>query len=157
MHVVVNSPSRSVYYGNLVAGPIFKEIADKVYATNPDWFPAVNPQAELTELPESKSGFKPELEQVLASLNIPYSNDATNSIWVNTIRNEKSVELESRTVIANLVPNVIGMSLKDAIYLLENSGLKVRVAGRGTVRHQSIIPGSRVKYGDQITLEMSMN
>jgi cell division protein FtsI (penicillin-binding protein 3) len=155
--VVVNSPSRSVYYGNLVAGPIFKEIADKVYATNPDWFPAVNPKAELAELPESKSGFKPELEQVLASLDIPYSNDATNSIWVNTIRNEKSVELESRTVIANLVPNVIGMSLKDAIYLLENSGLKVQVAGRGTVRHQSIIPGSRVKYGDQITLEMSMN
>jgi cell division protein FtsI (penicillin-binding protein 3) len=40
--VVVNSPSRSVYYGNLVAGPIFKEIADKVYATNPDWFPEVS-------------------------------------------------------------------------------------------------------------------
>ncbi|UCG28286.1 MAG: penicillin-binding protein 2, partial [Bacteroidales bacterium] len=31
--VVVNSPSNSVYYGNLVAGPVFKEIADKVYAT----------------------------------------------------------------------------------------------------------------------------
>jgi cell division protein FtsI (penicillin-binding protein 3) len=60
-------------------------------------------------------------------------------------------------MIANLVPNVIGMSLKDAIYLLENNGLKVLVKGRGTVRAQSIIPGARARKGDRITLEMSMS
>lgn len=155
--VVVNSPSRSIYYGNLVAGPIFKEIADKVYATNPDWFPMVNSKADLLELPESKSGFKPELERVFSDLGIPYTDTAPTKIWTNTKRSENEVELENRTMIANLVPDVIGMGLKDAIYLLENNGLKVLVKGRGTVRSQSIIPGARAKKGDRITLEMSMS
>ncbi|MDD3891477.1 MAG: penicillin-binding transpeptidase domain-containing protein, partial [Bacteroidales bacterium] len=155
--VVVNSPSRSIYYGNLVAGPIFKEIADKVYATNPDWFPMVNSKADLLELPESKSGFKPELERVFSDLGIPYADTAPTKIWTNTKRSENEVELENRNLIANLVPNVIGMGLKDAIYLLENNGLKVLVKGRGTVRSQSITPGARARKGDRITLEMSMS
>jgi cell division protein FtsI (penicillin-binding protein 3) len=155
--VVVNSPSRSIYYGNLVAGPIFKEIADKVYATNPDWFPIVNPKADLLELPESKNGFKPELERVLSKLDIPYTDAAPSKIWANTKRTENEVKLESKTLIANLVPNVLGMSLKDAVYLLENSGLRVSVTGRGAVRNQSITPGTHARKGDRITLEMSMN
>ena len=40
--VVVNAPSRNVYYGNLVAGPVFKEIADKVYATNFEMHESLN-------------------------------------------------------------------------------------------------------------------
>jgi cell division protein FtsI (penicillin-binding protein 3) len=155
--VVVNSPSRSIYYGNLVAGPIFKEIADKVYATNPDWFPEVNPKAPLSELPESKSGLKMDLKTVFTTLKIPVTDETQSNVWSNTHRNDESIELKSRTVIANLVPNVIGMPLNDAIYLLENSGLRVSVSGRGMVRSQSISAGSRAVKGDRIVLEMSMN
>lgn len=155
--VVVNSPSRSVYYGNLVAGPIFKEIANKVYATNPDWFPEVSKKPALTELPESKSGHRDELKEVFSSLKIPMIDESRNNQWINTKRSESNVELENRTVIQNLVPDVKGMCLKDALFLLENSGLKVSVSGRGTVRSQSITPGVRARYGERITLEMSMN
>jgi cell division protein FtsI (penicillin-binding protein 3) len=49
------------------------------------------------------------------------------------------------------------MCLKDALYLLENSGLKVTVNGRGTVRSQSVTPGVRAQHGERIILEMSMN
>jgi cell division protein FtsI (penicillin-binding protein 3) len=154
--VVVNSPSRSVYYGNLVAGPIFKEIADKVYATNPDWFPEVSTRPQLVELPESKSGYKPLLKDVFASLKIPVTDEAPSYVWANTQRNDESIELQHRSIMPNLVPNVVGMSLQDAIYLLENSGLRVTVSGRGTVRSQSILPGTRVRHGEIITLEMSI-
>lgn len=153
--VVVNSPSSSVYYGNLVAGPIFKEIADKVYATNPDWFPLVGNDDELKELPESKSGYKPLLQEVFSKLNITTIDEIPNYTWANTHRSEKTVELQERKIIPNLVPNVVGMGLQDAIYLLENSGLRVTVNGRGTVRGQSILPGTRVSNGDRITIEMS--
>lgn len=155
--VVVNSPSRSVYYGNIVAGPIFKEIADKVYATNPEWFPEVSRKAQLVELPESKSGFKPQLKTVFSSLKIPTIDEAPKSLWANTLRNHETVELRNRTVIANLVPDVTGMCLRDALYLLENSGLRVTVKGRGTVRSQSIAPGGRARNGERIVIEMSMN
>jgi cell division protein FtsI (penicillin-binding protein 3) len=47
------------------------------------------------------------------------------------------------------------MGLKDALYLLENAGLKVDVVGRGSVKSQSIPPGTRIKKGERIKLEMS--
>ena len=155
--VVVNSPSRSIYYGNLVAGPIFKEIADKVYATNPEWFPEVSRRPSLVELPESKSGNREHLKTVFSKLNIPFIDEATNNPWITTWRNEEAVELRDRKLIDNLVPDVTGMCLRDAMYLLENSGLTISVRGRGTVRNQSIIPGTRARRGQQIVLEMSMN
>ena len=155
--VVVNSPSRSVYYGNLVAGPIFKEIADKVYSTSKEWFPEIPKRSELTELPESKNGFMPEIKEAMQELRIPVTDEANNYPWVITHRNETEVELRKKSVIQNLVPDVQGMCLKDALYLLENNGLRVDVKGRGTVRRQSLLPGNRVNTGDRIVLEMSMN
>jgi cell division protein FtsI (penicillin-binding protein 3) len=74
---------------------------------------------------------------------------------VATIKQNKYIELEDKPIIKNLVPNVISMGAKDAIYLLENAGLKVRILGRGSVQSQSILPGSRIKKGEVITLEMS--
>lgn len=155
--VVVSSPSRSVYYGNLVAGPIFKEIADKVYATNPDWFPEVSRRPDLVELPESKSGFKPQLKKVFSTLDIPTIDESPSNVWVNTARSKESIELQQRSVIANLIPNVIGMSIQDAMYLLENNGLRVSVTGRGAVRSQSILPGTRAIKGERIKLEMTFD
>ena len=70
-------------------------------------------------------------------------------------KKEDAVTLNKRTIMSGLVPNVVSMGAKDAIYLLENSGLRVRILGRGSVRQQSIPPGSRVRKGDLITLEMS--
>jgi len=155
--VVVNSPSRSVYYGNLVAGPIFKEIADKVYSTSKEWFPVIPKRSELTELPESKNGFRPEIKEVMQELRIPLTDESSNYPWIITHRNDNEVELKKKSVIQNLVPDVQGMCLKDALYLLENNGLRVDVRGRGTVRRQSLTPGNRVNSGDRIVLEMSMN
>lgn len=152
--VVVNSPSNSVYYGNLVAGPIFKEIADKVYSTSKEWFPMLN-GGDLVEFPESKSGYRPELRDVFRKLNIPYADESKDYPWVMTTRAEDKIEMKKRTVIKNLVPNVAGMCLKDALFLLENSGLRVSFHGRGFVRRQSIEPGTRVQRGERIKIEMS--
>jgi cell division protein FtsI (penicillin-binding protein 3) len=53
------------------------------------------------------------------------------------------------------VPNVIGMGIKDAIYLLENAGLNVRASGRGLVTRQSIDAGNKIQKGQQIIIELS--
>ena len=50
--------------------------------------------------------------------------------------------LNDRTIPEALVPNVVDMGLKDALYLLESRGIRVVVNGRGTVRQQSSGPGS---------------
>jgi len=153
--VVVNSPSNGVYYGNVVAGSIFKEISDKVYATSQQWFPVLK-GGDLVELPESKNGYRKEIEEVIDELDIPYDDRAERSDWVSTYRADEGVILKKKPVVKNLVPDVRGMCLKDALYLLENAGLDVSVSGRGTVRSQSIQPGERVPHGGRIYLEMSL-
>jgi len=54
------------------------------------------------------------------------------------------------------VPNVQDMGLKDAVYLMESMGLKVVTDGRGTVRGQSLAPGSVIRKGTEIKLDMSI-
>lgn len=155
--VVVNSPSKSVYYGNVVAGPIFKEISDKVYATSKEWYKTVDEDAELTDMPASKAGYKKHIEEVLDELDIPMKDKTKKSNWVSVIRTDEDLELNDKNVVKNLVPDVKGMCLKDAIFLLENAGLHVNIKGKGVVKSQSIDPGSKANRGQTITIEMGLS
>jgi len=154
--VVINSPSNHLYYGSDVAGPVFLEIAEKVYAT--DFELHQNKQIAETEanmLPYSKNGYEPEIEEVLKELNIKVKPAAGNPQWVVTTKEEEAINLDVRSVKPNLVPNVISMGAKDAVYLLERAGLKVEIVGRGSVKNQSIAPGTIVVKGQKVVLEMS--
>jgi cell division protein FtsI (penicillin-binding protein 3) len=154
--VVVNSPSKNVYYGNMVAGPVFLEIARKVYATSVNMHPLVTANKDtLLDLPYSKTGNRAELRSVLKELDVPVKNGRLHAEWVGTEKKPEMVEFSKRNVIDGLVPNVVSMGAKDAIYLLENAGLRVRLLGRGSVRQQSIPPGTNVRKGELITLQMS--
>lgn len=153
--VVVNSPSKNVYYGNMVAGPVFLEIARKVYATSTDMHPMIARNKDSVDLPYTKTGNRDELRKAIKELDIDVEKGHINADWVNTEKKAEAVEFSKRNIINGLVPNVVSMGAKDAIYLLENAGLKVRLLGRGTVRSQSIMPGTTIRKGDQIILEMS--
>lgn len=155
--VVVNAPSNSVYYGNLVAGPVFKEIADKVYSTMLDMYdPLVIAEEEyLADAPYTRNGHKEELETVLEELEVEIKEDDVKSEWVVTQQKDSLIQLYNRYIHKDLVPNVRGMGLKDALFLLENAGLRVEVIGKGIVKRQSIQPGSRIRKGTEIIIEMS--
>lgn len=155
--VVVNAPSKYVYYGNLVAGPVFREIANKVYATSLDMHEAINKgSVKLADIPFTKGGNSEQLTDALNFLDIPVKNNSKKSEWVNaSVENEK-LALNSRPVIKSLVPNVVGMGLKDALYLMEDAGLRVNVKGRGTVRAQSAAPGTSARTIAAVNLEMTI-
>ena len=155
--VVVNAPSRFVYYGNLVAGPVFKEIANKVYATSLDMHEAINRGwPKLADIPFTKSGNTEELADALDYLDIPMKNTSKESEWAMASIDNDRVNLSPRQVIKNLVPNVVGMGLKDALYLMEDNGIRVNVRGRGTVRSQSVTPGTLARSVGAVKLEMSI-
>lgn len=156
--VVVNAPSRNVYYGNLVAGPIFKEVADKVYANSLDMHEPLQKQTNYlaaSSVPYSKHGRKRNIERIFNDLEIPIESNAKDADWIVTQTGDSSVKISPRVVRENLVPNVVGMGLRDAVFLLENQGLQVKVEGRGMVKQQSILPGKLVKNGMQIKLLLS--
>lgn len=155
--VVVNAPSKNVYYGNLVAGPIFKEIADKVYSTSIDIHDELQPLqvAERPKIPVSKNGDVDKLKTVFDRVDVKYHLNDDKAEWGFTQTGNDSVNIHERKVTPNLVPNVRGMAAQDAVYLLENMGLHVEVAGRGVVKQQSLRAGSRIQKGKKIKLELT--
>jgi len=122
--VVVNAPSNWVYYGNVVSGPVFKEIADKVYATN--------------------------FYRDLQALN-PDREDKVKPREVSSTAGNKDL-----TLTHGVMPDVRGMGLRDAVYMLENSGLRVHYTGRGRVARQSPQAGARISRGATVAIELKL-
>lgn len=153
--VVVNGPSKDVYYGNLVAGPIFKEVADKVYATRLEIHPAFNDFENLlpASIPYTKSGHQKDLLTVLKAVDIPVGNNS-HSDWVTTAAQKTGVNLKGKNFRSDLVPKVVGMAASDAVFLLENLGLEVMIKGKGMVKTQSIEEGEKIIEGNKIVLTL---
>ncbi|HQW85976.1 MAG TPA: penicillin-binding protein [Flavobacteriales bacterium] len=156
--VVVSSPSMSGYYGNVVAGPIFKEIADKIHSNRLEMqtgLAGLAPPQERT--PVTFGGHAGDLRTALAGLGVPVQQEGEGE-WVVSQAADTSVVLRPRGLpgdAQHVVPNVQGMGLRDALYLLENRGLRVQVTGAGMVRRQSLTPGHRFTPGTTIMLELT--
>lgn len=155
--VVVNGPSNNVYYANRVAGPVFKEIADKVYAQRFDLFKETDPinNAIASKAPVSLSGNANDLKSIFNAFNVPVKDNSEGYGWVTTKTLPENVEIERRTVKDGLTPNVVGMGLRDGVYLLESCGYQVKVQGKGMISKQSMPPGSPARKGQKITIELS--
>jgi len=156
--VVVNGPSNDVYYGNQVAGPVFKEISDKVYAQRFDLIKDDDPGSETevaVNVPISRSGYKDDLKTIFAQLGVKAIDESASNEWVSTKSQPKEVKLEKRTIPTDRVPNVLGMGLRDGLYLLEKCGLEVEITGRGTIKKQSLPPGTSVNRLKRISIELS--
>ncbi len=154
--VVVNAPSNGVYYGNLVAGAVFKEISDKIYATN--FFRDYSEEKRddnIASAPDAGNGYREDINEVLRQMDVRYRRTA-NTEWVATRERGDTVRLVGLNIKEGLVPDVRGMSLRDAIFLLENSGYRVRYRGKGKVLRQSPSHGARYFEGQIVSLELNM-
>ena len=154
--VVVNSPSNGVYFGNVVAGTVFKEISDKVYATR--FFRIYKPETKdniKPSAPDAGNGYRADINEVLKNLDIKYRRTADDD-WVVTRESGDTVSLSGLKMQPGLVPDVRGMSMRDAVYLLENNGLRVKISGKGKVLRQSPEHGARYNEETIVSLEMNM-
>jgi len=154
--VVVNSPSNGVYFGNVVAGTVFKEISDKVYATR--FFRIYKPETKdniKPSAPDAGNGYRADINEVLKNLDIKYRRTADDD-WVVTRESGDTVSLSGLKMQPGLVPDVRGMSLRDAVYLLENNGLRVKISGKGKVLRQFPEHGARYNEETIVSLEMNM-
>jgi cell division protein FtsI (penicillin-binding protein 3) len=156
--VMVTAPSHNVYYGNLVAGPVFKEIADKVFAKRFDLQRGEqdNSKYEASRIPISKDGRQGDLNLVFSELGILMHSANPDADWVRTETKENRVDAMAQTVKESQVPNVKGMPLVDALYILENQGLVVKTSGKGVVKNQSLLPGTPIRKGTNISLELAL-
>jgi cell division protein FtsI (penicillin-binding protein 3) len=155
--VIQNSNESKLVYGADVSGTVFKEISDRIYGrflSNKQFTaPAITDTAKYNFF-----GMKKELVSVFGFLKMPFTDSAVNGDFRKSNMKNNFSFLNtpwSSSVSASVTPNVVGMGLKDAVYLLENSGLKVTTAGRGKVVNQSIAAATNFKKGQTISLVLN--
>ncbi len=154
--VIRNRKGAAKYYGGSVSGPVFKAISDRLYAREIARISALdqNDKKASAIYAAVKNGNRKELQQIMKTLGVPYQSDAQGK-WVSTAYDSVRATLVDKPLIAGAVPDVSGMGLKDAIYLLENAGLHVVAKGKGKVITQSIAGGTRTVKGQTIIIELS--
>lgn len=154
MIVVVNNPSGGKYYGGSVAAPVFREIADNLYSSM--LTDKYNDKDQITyeqnPVPDDVI-WNSDLINIYSALELQPT--ATFSAAKNWITCNKENELEEVVFAENKVPNVIGMNARDAVFLLENLGMKTNISGRGKVKKQSVRPGSPISDYQKISLQLS--
>lgn len=151
--VSINGPKNG-YYGATVAGPVFKEIADRIYASDIQMYNNVTDHlVGNTKSPEAKAGQSKAVKKVYNALGIK-TLYAAKSDYFNSVDTSNGIVYEEYNSVKGMMPNVIGMGLKDALYLLGNSGLKTQVLGSGKVTSQSIASGTKIGKGLLVQLEL---
>ncbi len=154
--VLIKNPKGIYQSGNSVAGPVFKEIADNIYSRDLELHLPMEkkPVVELGVFPMIRAGRQDELTMLCNELGIS-NHSTTEEEWIKAVKNGNAVTWKKNVVIKDHVPDVQGMTLRDAIYLLEKTGLRVVHQGKGRVSEQSLSPGTRISKGSQIHIRLS--
>ena len=154
--VLIKNPKGWRQYGNNVAGPVFKEIADNIYSRDINLHMAMEKKKvlEYGVFPVIQAGKQDELTMLCNELGVS-NHTKTDEDWIKAVRNGNSVLWDNNTAAKDQVPNVKGMTFRDAIFLLEQSGLQVEYNGKGRVVNQSLTPGTKVSKGRTIHISLS--
>jgi cell division protein FtsI (penicillin-binding protein 3) len=154
--VVINNPSKGKYYGAAIAAPVFKEIADRIFANLHD----INnsPPEDTTGhlIPCANAGVQKDLQDAYAWLNIKVKPLNPEAQWAVPVSNNSLVMLMPSNHYQGTMPDVTGMGVKDAVFLLEQMGLKVLLNGKGNVVRQSLSPGRMYIKGSIVMLDLAM-
>ena len=155
--VVIDDPKTDKRYASEVAAPVFRKVSDVVYQRylhKPLSEVEPNSMDSLhMRLPFIRAGYRPDLDLVCSQLGIKTQNQSVQE-WVKTKVATDTVMWIDNQAAASLVPDVRGMRLRDALYLLENLGMKVAFEGKGRITTQSLNPGGAIQKGKTIYLKL---
>ncbi|MCK9618357.1 MAG: transpeptidase family protein [Lentimicrobiaceae bacterium] len=150
--VLISRPKKTLKYGAELSAPVFREIADRVYATRLKGIARTNVKRVNTKasVPDSYAGKSKEIETLFSFLQYPLATNQNSSTWlVNEKGNVKNIVCKK-----GVVPDVQGLTAKDAVYLIEKAGLNVKLSGNGKVNNQIPAPGTVAIKGNIVTLTL---
>ena len=154
--VIRNKAHAARFYGGSVAGPVFREVADKLFGMKVQ--PAMQ-QAAAMKRDSSLYQFASSTttaQNVMRGMGIKWIDSSSYKTKTSVVATSKdyNVMMKGVAMADNAMPLVKGMMLRDAIALCEAAGLKPSVKGSGRVTAQSIAPGASVRNGQTIFLEL---
>lgn len=150
--VIKTKPHAAIHYGGQLAAPVFKEIAAKLYAQYVKGKKIMPLQLVADSSNYQYAGYTSNLKNVFNTLNVNHIDSANKNDWSLIYSNNYKPVLKAGNISKKTMPDVKNMTLKDALYLLENMNIKVLTNGRGKVVAQDILPGTPVNKNQIITL-----
>jgi len=132
--ILINSPEQGLY-GGLVAAPVFKNVAERIVLNDVDKYKD-----------DANTGLVKDIKSAEVNDKNKKRSDAGNK--VEEIKKTKSIS-------NSIMPNVINMNIKDAIYALTKLGVKYKVKGSGIIKSQSIAAGKQIESYETCVLECS--
>jgi cell division protein FtsI (penicillin-binding protein 3) len=153
--VIRTKPHAASHFGGTLAAPVFREIATRLYSLyvekkDPSLFTARKDSSAYFY-----AGSTVDIKNVMKKMQVKYNDQANKQNWSNVYAIEHQPVIKPVTVKDGVMPNVRGMGLRDALFLLENRGIKVVVKGKGKVMGQSVMPGTPVVKGVTVVLDLS--
>ena len=141
------------YYGTQVAGPVVRDIIYSLYTMESEWRNQIEPSTVPHRPTQVKGGNTEQMREVASELDMAFTTDVRRG-WSLAEVDDSTQRAEFSEVATdqNKMPRVVGMGLKDAIYLLESRGLRVGFTGHGRVASQSVAAGTAVRRGDYVQL-----
>ncbi len=141
------------YYGTQVAGPVVRDIIYSLYTMESDWRNPIEQVAATKRPTQVKGGRTEQMREVASKLDMAFSTDERRGWSLAEVDDStQRAEFSQIKADAGKMPRVVGMGLKDAIYLLESRGLRVGVTGHGRVTSQSVAAGTAIRRGDYVQL-----
>ncbi len=154
--VVIVNPRKGKYYGGAVAAPVFRELSDKLYAIRPDIMIPLPVDTTSSPLPFAQSGQMKDLSEAFTLLNMKALPDKVQSTWARPEASSTGIVLTAAMTAKGTMPDVCGMGLKDALFMLEQQGMNVLVSGKGSVVRQSVNPGMSIYKGMPVVIELKV-
>lgn len=156
--VIKTKPFSALHFGGQLAAPVFKEIAARLMATDVH---SADSTAKFIAAKRKDSvnfnyaGMNEDLKTIMQKIYAPYTDSSRNASWGRIYRGNARPVMVSNNMPNKSMPSLNGLGLKDAIYICENMGLKVRVNGMGKVVAQSVTAGTPINKGQTITIELN--
>jgi cell division protein FtsI (penicillin-binding protein 3) len=153
--VIRTRPHALYHYGGQLAAPVFREVATKLYAMYVDKKVPAMYADRKDSAAYFYAGNTADIKNIYAALKMNYTDSAAKDGWGHVYAGNSEAVIKANPVNEKLMPNVRGMGLKDALYLLESIGVRVTVKGKGKVMAQSVAPGTALAKGIAVVLELS--
>lgn len=145
--------------GGMTSGAVFKEIAENIMAKHERIALEAGKDTINTPLPAIKNGNMNAVSYLLDEMDTGIDCNFRTSYkeepqWGVIKKDSNSVIFKETEYATDLVPNVIGMGAKDALYLMKKAGLNASISGYGRVASQSIRAGEKARKGAYIQLTL---
>ncbi len=142
------------YYGAGLAGPVNKKVASFIYTRENDWYKRID-KTDFDFHPIAvKGGNIAQTRKVAGEFSPKVSFDRRSGWGSVHIDSTSNVIIQTLAEEPMRMPDVIGMGLKDALFILESRGVRVSVSGKGAVYRQSVKAGEPIRRGMEVNLTL---